>query len=26
MGLKTGATIAKILNGGDKKHHKKDEW
>ena len=25
MGLKTGATIAKILNGGKKNHDKKDE-
>lgn len=25
MGLKTGATIARILNGGKKNHGKKDE-
>lgn len=25
MGLKTGATIARILNGGKKSHNKKDE-
>jgi hypothetical protein len=25
MGLKTGASIAKLLNLGEKKHHKKDE-
>jgi hypothetical protein len=26
MGLKTGATIAKILQGGKKHQDKKDEW